>query len=78
MTLLIDMDEDLVFIIKGKNLELGKIYNLEDKEYIFATASLKDKTSLNEIEISEYFWNKDEFMHLLKTLKTNRSQLKTH
>ena len=66
-----DKKIDLVFIIKGSDLELGKIYNLEDKDYIFATASLKDKTSLNDIEISEYFWNKDEFMHVLKTLKTN-------
>tara|TARA_Y100000589_G_scaffold159918_1_gene152101 strand:- start:1135 stop:2001 length:867 start_codon:yes stop_codon:yes gene_type:complete len=66
-----DKKIDLVFIIKGSHLELGKIYNLEDKDYIFATASLKDKTSLNDIEISEYFWNKDEFMHVLKTLKTN-------
>ena len=66
-----DKKIDLVFIIKGSDLALGKIYNLEDKDYIFATASLKDNTSLNDIEISEYFWNKDEFMHVLKKLKTN-------
>ena len=70
---------NLVFVVKGSDLKLSRMYNLKDKYYIFATARLKEKnkpssqekTSLDDIEVSELFWNKDEFKYLLSKLNKN-------
>ena len=69
----------LVFVVKGSNLKLSRMYNLKDKYYIFATARLKEKNkqsfqekiSLEDIKVSEFFWNKDEFKYLFNRLNKN-------
>ena len=69
----------LVFVVKGSDLKLSRMYNLKNKYYIFATARLKEKNKpsfqekipLDDIEVSELFWNKDELKYLLGKLNKN-------
>ena len=61
----------LVFFIKGGDLQLGRIYNISNKYYAFAKASFPKNTYEENIKVEEFFWNPDEFKHVLNKLKTN-------
>ena len=62
----------LVFFIRGSDLELNRIYNLNDKYYSYAKAFVPNNNlDKDNIEIIEFFWNPSEFKYVHTKLTNN-------